>query len=372
MLAAGGGASSGRALSDSVLERVWRANAIRLAGDGVPAGDIAAARQEVTCWGEWYPFWAERGDYYEALGRAALAKDRRQSAGELLWQACLSYHYAQFLWFHDPVNRDGGQHRKTALYREAAPLFAQPAERFDIPFEGFTIPGYLRLPPDAREASGRVPVALVLGGLESTKEESYRFENLCLARGLATCSFDGPGQGEMYFQAKMRPDFHRFASRVIDWLEQRPELDKNRIGVIGRSLGGYYAVHTAAHEQRLKACVCWGVLFDLSYYDTMHDPARRGFAYVAGFADPDRATAYLKETIDLSGQAERVRCPVYALHGALDTLIPPAQVDRLRAALKQHSDAEFDIPADGDHCCHNLYHVVRPRMADWLAERLMA
>jgi hypothetical protein len=30
----------------------------------------------------------------------------------------------------------------------------------------------------------------------------------------------------------------------------------------------------------------------------------------------------------------------------------------------------FDMPADGDHCCHNLYHVVRPRMADWAAERL--
>jgi hypothetical protein len=32
----------------------------------------------------------------------------------------------------------------------------------------------------------------------------------------------------------------------------------------------------------------------------------------------------------------------------------------------------FDIPEDGNHCCHNLYAVVRPRMADWLAERLDA
>jgi 2,6-dihydroxypseudooxynicotine hydrolase len=367
VLAAGGGASAGRALTDEILQRVWRAAGIRLAGDGVPAVDLEAARIRLTRWDDWYPFWAERGDYYEALARGALSKGRRQSAGELFWQACLSYHYAQFLWFHDPENRDAGQQKKVALYREAAPLFVPPAERFDIAFEEFSIPGYLRLPPGA---AGRVPVALVLGGLESTKEESYRFENLCLARGLATCTFDGPGQGEMYFQAKMRPDFHRFASRVIDWLEQRPEIDKDRIGVIGRSLGGYYAVHIAAHEPRLKACVCWGVLFDLSYYDTMHNPARRGFAYVAGFDDPDRATEYLKETLDLSGQAERVRCPVYALHGAQDALIPVQQVDRLRAALKNNPDVEFDIPEDGGHCCHNIYHVVRPRMADWLAERL--
>ena len=60
------------------------------------------------------------------------------------------------------------------------------------------------------------------------------FENRCLARGLATCTFDGPGQGEMYFQTRMRPDFHRCASVVVDWLERRPEIDIGRLGVLGR------------------------------------------------------------------------------------------------------------------------------------------
>jgi 2,6-dihydroxypseudooxynicotine hydrolase len=102
----------------------------------------------------------------------------------------------------------------------------------------------------------------------------------------------------------------------------------------------------------------------------MTEPSRRGFAYVAGYEDSDKASPYLKCTLNLTGQAEAVRCPIYALHGALDNLIPPTQVDRLRQALGKHRDVEFDTPADGDHCCHNLYHLVRPRMADWLAERL--
>jgi 2,6-dihydroxypseudooxynicotine hydrolase len=367
VLAAGHSQAAGRDLSDPILQHVWSANGIRLLGDGVPGGDVAAARSELTYWDQWYAFWAARGDYYEDLARAALARERKQSAGELFWHACLSYHYAQFLWFHEPANREAGQKRKTALYREGAPLFPVPAERFDLAFDGYSIPGYLRLPLGR---SGRVPVALVLGGLESTKEESYLFENHCLARGLATCSFDGPGQGEMYFQSKLRPDFHRFASAVVDWLEARPDIDAGRIAIIGRSLGGFYAVHTAAHEPRIKACVAWGVLFDLSYYDSMKEPSRSGFAYVAGYDDHVSAAPNLKQTLDLSGQAERVGCPVYALHGALDRLIPATQVERLREALAQNPDVEFDIPADGDHCCHNLYHVVRPRMADWLAERL--
>jgi 2,6-dihydroxypseudooxynicotine hydrolase len=238
-------------MSREILDRVWFASGIRLIGDGVPAGDVMAAQAGLTHWDQWFPYWTGRGETYEKLAREALDRGRRQSAGELFWQACLSHHYAQFLWFHDSVRRDAGQNRKVALYREAAPLFTPPAERFDLPFEGFVIPGYLRLPPGA---SGRVPVAMILGGLESTKEESYRFENLCLARGLATCAFDGPGQGEMYFQAKLRPDFHRFASAGVDWLEKQPQIDAGRIGVIGRSLGGFYAIHCAAHDPRFKAC----------------------------------------------------------------------------------------------------------------------
>ncbi len=354
-------------MADAILEKVWKVHGLRMAGDGVPAGDIAAGQRQVSRWEDWFGYWAGRGAYNEGLARGALARGRRVSAGELFWQACMAYHYAQFLWFHDPQTRDAGQRRKVELYREAAPLFVPAAERFDIPFEGFAIPGYLRLPPGRK---GRMPVAVLLGGLESTKEESYLFENRCLLRGLATCTFDGPGQGEMYFQVKLRPDFHRFTSAVADWLATRPEIDAGRLGVLGRSLGGYYAVHSAAHEPRFQACVAWGVLYDLSYYEGMHEPTRTGFAFVAGYKNRAEAAPYLKETINLDPHAERVRCPVYALHGAQDDLIPASQVDRLRAALKHNPDVTFDIPKDGDHCCHNLYHVVRPRMADWLAERL--
>ena len=102
----------------------------------------------------------------------------------------------------------------------------------------------------------------------------------------------------------------------------------------------------------------------------MHDPARLGFAFVAGYDDAEKAGPYLKSTLDLSAHAEHVRCPVYALHGAQDKLIPAAQIDRLRKAMSAHADITFDIPEDGNHCCHNLYAVVRPRMTDWLAERL--
>jgi hypothetical protein len=65
----------------------------------VPAGDVMVAQASLTHWDEWFPYWTDLGDTYERLAREALARNRRQSAGELFWHACLSHHYAQFLWF---------------------------------------------------------------------------------------------------------------------------------------------------------------------------------------------------------------------------------------------------------------------------------
>ncbi len=112
------------------------------------------------------------------------------------------------------------------------------------------------------------------------------------------------------------------------------------------------------------------VLFDLSHYEVIGEPSAVRFAYAAGYDDRRLAALYLKQTINVARTAAQVRWAVCALHGALDQLIPATQVDKLRKALANNPDVEFDMPDDGDHCCRNLHHVVDPRMGDWFAERL--
>src|SRR5262249_22935741 len=230
----------------------------------------------VHCWEEWFPAWAAIGDRYQRLADEALQTGNPTTGGEWLWQASISYHYAQFLFFHDPAQREYGQRRKQELYDPAAPLLIPPARRSGITIDDGIIPAFLRLPSGKRP----FPVAVLLGGLESTKEESYHFENMLLKRGVATCTFDGPGQGEMWFQVRLRRDFERYTSAGLDWLEGRPEIDGSRIGVLGRSLGGYYAIRSAALDPRTKACVAWGPLYDMSSWDLMAPLTRLGFQYV--------------------------------------------------------------------------------------------
>jgi 2,6-dihydroxypseudooxynicotine hydrolase len=337
----------------------------RMLADGIPYPDYAGALEALEDDGDWFDHWMDVSRRYEKLGTAAAEAGNDISAGEWLWQASLSAHYAQFMWFHDPSRREAGQHAKARLYRTAAPFLSPAAERVDLPFEDTTIPAYLRRP----DVEGPAPCVVLIGGLESTKEESYRFEEMCLRRGIATMAFDGPGQGEMFFSRKLGPGFEHVTSAVVDYLEEVEGIDATRLGVLGRSLGGYYAVRSAACDPRLRACVAWGACFDLSDLETMPPHTQDGFVYVTGIDDRERAREHLRSSIDLADVAGDLRCPTYVLHGYHDRVFSMRQVELLRANVTD-APIEFAVEMDGDHCCHNMGPIVRPRMADWMARRL--
>jgi 2,6-dihydroxypseudooxynicotine hydrolase len=344
-------------------------NAGRMLSDGIAWYDLDGARAALARGEDWFDFWDARADAYERLGAAALDAGHGVSAGDWLWRAALCAHYAQFMWFHEPARREAGQHRKVALYQRAAPHLDPPAERVEIAFEGVTIPGYLRLPDGPGD--GPHPCVVLIGGLESTKEESLRFEDLCLARGMATFAFDGPGQGELFFGAKLGPGFERYVSAVVDHLVDRPELDPSRFGVLGRSLGGHYAPRAAAADERFRVAVAWGACFDISDFDDMPEHTRNGFLYVTGIDDAEAGRDHLRRSLDLSAYADRMRAPLYVLHGRHDAIFSMRQVDLFREAFG-HVPLTIEVEDDGDHCCHNMGQVVRPRMADWLADELSA
>jgi 2,6-dihydroxypseudooxynicotine hydrolase len=342
----------------------------RMINDGVPYADLAEAAALDLEPEPWYRFWTGKADVYEAYGEEAERRGRLVSAGEWYWQASLSCQYAQFMLVESPALREAGQRRKADLYLRAAPYLVPAAERFEVDVDGVRIPGYVRIPPGAAPETGW-PCVLLVGGLESTKEESYLFEQLCLRRGLATLTFDGPGQGEVFFELKIVKPYERYASAVVDWALANAPVDAGRLGVLGRSLGGYYAVRIAACEPRLRACVSWGGFFDMSESNAMPTPVLKGFLYAADIEDEDEGHAYLRATLDLGDVAEELSIPTLVVHGGRDVIFSEHQFELLKTRLT-NAQAEFVLEPEGDHCCHNMGHVVRPRMADWLAGQLTA
>lgn len=335
----------------------------RLLMDGLPFADLVAARERES--GVlWFDFWMGRADHYEAIGDVALANGYRQSAGYWFWVGSMAAQYAQFLWFDE--RRSLGQHRKAELYRRAAPLLDPPAARVDLPIDDTVIIGYLRIPS---RTARPVPCVVLLGGLESTKEESFMFENLLLDRGVATFTFDGPGQGEMLEDVALAGDYERYTSRVLDHLGTLANtVATDRIGVVGRSLGGHYALRAASLDDRFRACVSWGGFVQMDDWDFEYPMTKLSWQYVT--RSPDLATAQIRvrDAIDVRPVLAGLTVPTYVLHGAKDET-PITEVD----LLKQHATNAhlvIDIESEGDHCCHNLGPAPRIRMADWIVDQL--
>lgn len=337
----------------------------RFLGDGVHYRDLLDIKAGIDDWSHWCAVWSSFGAQAEARGEQAAAHALTRTAGREFARAALYYHYAQNLYYDDPELKKATHDRKVAVFRRAAPLLDPPLEPVSIPFEGIDMPGYLRLPAGSR----RPPCVILLGGLDTTKEDYMVVNDLCVERGLATLAFDGPGQGETLFRMLWRKDFERSVIAVLNFLTARDDIDPQRIGIIGRSTGGYYAPKAASMDSRIKAAVSWGAMYHLRNLASVPAVTRDGFVYVCGAKDVAEATRFF-ECINLEGAASNICCPLLVVHGGLDTITPMENATRMMAEAR--GPVEQLIWEDSGHCCHDRSHIVRPAMADFMLRHLQA
>jgi hypothetical protein len=136
-------------------------------------------------------------------------------------------------------------------------------------------------------------------------------EDGLLLRGLATFTFDGPGQGETWFQGGLIVEFERATSAVIDYLEKFPQVNAGRVGVFGPSMGGYLAPRSAACDTRIKACAFAGGMYDRTrVLNRLDDPFE--FARVAHIwkVYDKQKLVELHSRCTLEGLAPKIRCPL--------------------------------------------------------------
>ena len=357
----------GKHMADEYVKHAREHLLARYTVNGVNASDFMDVTRSIERWDDWCKAWSARAAIHEALGRAALAAHRYVSAAEHLCRAAVTYHFAKYLFVKDMAQHRAAHKKAVECHTLALPHMDPPGERVLIPYGNTQLAAILRKP---RNCKGRPPVVLMTMGLDSAKEELMTFEGTFLSRGMATLAFDGPGQGEAEYELPIRHDYEHVAKPVIDWVMKRDDLDGNRIGIWGISLGGYYGPRAAAFEKRIKACVSncgpydWGAL-----WENLPDLTRDAFRVRSYSANEAQARERAK-LLTLEGIANRIECPLFVIAGGLDRLCPPEDAKRLAAEAK--GPVELLVIEDGMHVAHNRTYRYRPQSADWMAGQLGA
>ncbi len=338
----------------------------RFVANGVDLNDFQRVTGAIERWDDWCREWSVCGDLHARLGEEAEAEGCYASAAQHYFHAAMAYHFGKFLFVHRPDELRAAHDHAVRAYHKALPYFDVPGERVAIPYaDGGTLYGILRKPWH----TARPPVVVLIPGLDSVKEELHAYGDDFLRRGMAVLAIDGPGQGEMEFTHSMRHDYEVPVRSAIDYLAGRPDVDATRVGLLGVSLGGYYAPRAAAFEPRVKAAIALAGFYAIAgHFDYVPLLTREAFIARLKAADAAAARAQL-ESFDLHGVLERVRCPLLVIMGGQDRIVPPAEAKRV--AAEAGGEATLWLFDDGNHVCNNIPYKHRPQQADWMRSKLL-
>lgn len=245
--------------------------------------------------------------------------------------------YGDRIYFsnYDPNLPLNVQVREVKEYNDRVEAFGieRPRHFMSIEFSyesrpGERIPALLLLPP---ELKGKVPCVVFLHGIGQSKGFIHRIGGTFTEKGFAMASFDQLMQGEREVNGWLRQGFAFYqrpwktindARRLIDYLETHPDIDSNRIYLVGASYGAITGCTLTAFEKRIKASVLVvgggniNLMLDAPAIKNnspkwLHVIGKPIVKFIMNVADPIH---YAKDTSPT---------PVLFLNGDQDTLVSP-------------------------------------------------
>jgi dienelactone hydrolase len=344
---------------------------IDAAAGGGDAGTLAFMKQ-----------WAAMGDKLLDLAAEDEALGRAFSASAKLERAALYLFVAERMQGHGAPGRVETYARALAAFEKSTTLGKINRQRVEIPLATGTMPAlYTRA-----EGPGPHPVVVYCNGLDSCKELLYwsRLPEALARRGIFTLCVDQPGSGEALRLQGLPVDPHseHWASKAVDWLETRPDVDPARIGMTGISLGGHFAPRAVAYEPRFASGACWGANHNWAEVQQKRlkregeNPVPHYWAHVMwafGAVDMDDFLAKAQD-MNLNGHMDGVKVPFLVTHGANDRQISVDYAHDCYDQLINSSRRELKIftAREGgvEHVGADNMAYGRDCIADWFAETL--
>jgi dienelactone hydrolase len=331
---------------------------------------------------ELYAAWVAVADRLISSAEADVAVGRSIGAGDKFYRASLYVSQSERLQSPTWAGRTAAYQKSMDLLQRHVDLSGAPFTRVEIPYEGSSLPGYFY---KAETADGSpAPVMIQWNGLDSTKEMMYYsgFPQMLARRGISTLMVDTPGSGEALRMRALtaRIDTEVWAAACIDYLETRPDVDVQQIGIVGWSLGGYYAPRAAAFEKRLKLAVAWGANHNWAEVQQGRrnregeNPVPHYWEHVFWVWGVDNIDDFMTVTsgMHLNGVADKITVPLLITHGAGDRQINVKYAHETYEQATASPKREiriFEEPEGGtEHISIDNMPYVAGYIADWVAE----
>jgi hypothetical protein len=291
----------------------------------------------------------------------------------------------------------------------------------DVSFNGpggITLGGTLTRPANAR---GRLPAAITITGTGQQDRDEYipvaggvrllRQVADTLSRvGIAVLRLDDRGLGASggNFATSTTADFADDIRAALVYLRSRPDIDPDRIALVGHSEGGIIAPMVAATDAKLRAIVTFGgpgeKMIEISMAQNRWlleqapqlSPAQRDSLLTVARAAlaPERQTVPENRFLmsyDPAPAAAQVKAATLILQGATDRQVPQENAEMLAALIRSGGNKDVTVrifPATDhlfladstgdfrDQYSHVKSNQVSPvilgTMADWLVRELGA
>jgi pimeloyl-ACP methyl ester carboxylesterase len=301
---------------------------------------------------EWAAAWSAIGERYDKRAQSEESAKNNDAARDDYFWAFRYYTVARW-----PVPNSAGKQKAylaaLAAFHNYGKFLDPPVEIINVPFEGKSIRGYLRLPRDVRPA----PMVLMINGTDSRKEDEVQGHDGLYRSGIGVVAVDMPGTGESPVKADVGSE--RIFSRVLDYLATRPEVDSKRIVAWGVSYGGHWSANLAYIERaRLRGTVVQGGPIH-DYYTAEWQKKSLGTPEYLFDLFAARAAIYGVESLDefyaygprLSLKAQgfvgQPSAPMLVLNGEKDTQVP---ISDLYVLLQSGGTAKWSwVNPDGGH-----------------------
>ena len=353
------------------VDFAWPMSGIALGAAGLNlVPDVASLRARVKKYDDISREFARVAAKRETMARNAEEAGHFVTARENYYAAAIFYGMAQWP-IHEDDNEEniGYNNRKNECYDGYIRHAPHLIERVEIPFEGKSLPGLMHLLPNGPP---KAPAILATDGMDGFKEYlNPVYGDKLMERGMAVLAFDGPGQAEGCMR-KIRctaDNFARAGKAAMDYLVKRPEIDPERIGLSGRSMGSFWATQIAAYDDRFKAAAVQLVCHEPgmnTIFNVASPTFKDRYMWLAGYEDEDEFDKFA-ETLTLEGLGAKIKCPFLIVGGEDDELSPIEHSYNLYHEIKAPKKI---VVYQGERHSMSCAQDVQVLAADWFRDRL--